>query len=472
MVRMHKYVFLSLFVVLVVLTGLAGPCWATSATVSASGSSGPVSITASASFTSYTECDDSDPPICTTDDSGTLSVYKGSEMLGAVSGNGSASWSGEIEGAVLANGEYFVRAVATDSRNETAEMETSFFVQNPKYLDGATDANPTGPIDVSGEARFLVYQLDDDGCVRILKDQLNGTVLGGQCYDYPIVKYYHLQNMIGHLQDVANWSNGDHTIIVLALAPNSEIKRVDLPITIENPISLTASGPISPDGPIDVTGSAQFIEYLADDEGTINIYKDTLDLPYLIGSKSCDQASVSFSLDDMNGELQDVANWNNGDHTIIVQARAANNNTKRVDLPITIENPISLSASAPATPTGPVDVTGSAGFMEYLAGDEGSIEIYGDSLYQSSLLGSKSYDSPNVSFSLSDMNGSLHDVANLLNGEHSFIVLARAVNGGWKRFDTSFTVESTMAGEARAPDQRPYLIPLNIIYFARCFGFD
>jgi hypothetical protein len=101
--------------------------WATSASISLSGSEGAITLNASASFSPYEKCDSWH---CWTVNSGSLYVYRDGSIIGSTSGNGSASWSTTVDGGSLTQGQHTFTATAVDSAGSSSSHTQTITIDN------------------------------------------------------------------------------------------------------------------------------------------------------------------------------------------------------------------------------------------------------------------------------------------------------------------------------------------------------
>jgi hypothetical protein len=446
---MIRFRFMLLALLLLLCPGLAPRAWATSASVTATETNGPITVSGTGNFTTYHNCDNATPPNCVDVSTGSVGVYRDSKSsggyLGGSTGSGSASWSGQVNGALMSQGQHTFYAVAGDSKGQTAEASTNLTIDNtPQGLSINVPDQPKAPFDISGSVSFKNNIDGPEGSVSLAMDSVyNGIASKSYEGTSPNISYSDMKGS-GALLDAGTMSNGQHTVRATASAANGAYATTSTPFTINNtPAGLSVSVPDKPQAPFDVTGSVQFVECATTTEGTVYLFRDGGYTP--VASKAYEGTSINFSYSEMKGggALLDAGTMSNGQHSIRALVYATNNSYSDKSFPFTIDNtPKGLSVSVPDQPRAPFDVTGAVQLVECANTTEGTVYLFMDGGYSS--IASKAFEGTSISFSYSDMKGGGKqlDAGAMSNGPHTIRALVYATNNSYSDKTVSFTIDN------------------------------
>ncbi|HIJ56567.1 MAG TPA: hypothetical protein HPQ03_10625, partial [Deltaproteobacteria bacterium] len=217
--------------------------FATSASITASGNEGAISVNANASFTSYEYCVGEDPPECWTVDWGflTVSLYRESDGytmgLGSVSGEGSVSFSTILDGGSISQGTYLLRAVATDSESVTSTSNASITIDNTPTVTVSSPGLVEGAFTIDGTTQFKERVDGYEGMVYVSAlgtfgayKNFEGTDITWNWNDFPNAEPL----------DAGSYTNGDYTVIARAKAYNGAWSEDAIgTLTIDNTPTVT-----------------------------------------------------------------------------------------------------------------------------------------------------------------------------------------------------------------------------------------
>jgi hypothetical protein len=144
--------------------------WATTASISISGNEGLITLTASASFSTYTQCTPPGSTNCINVNSGTLYVYQNGTLMQRVSGPGSVNWSTTMDGGSMGQGEYTFTASAVDSIGESSSQTTSITIDNTPVVTVVSPGMVHGAFDIFGTIEFKERVGGNEGSIEIYID--------------------------------------------------------------------------------------------------------------------------------------------------------------------------------------------------------------------------------------------------------------------------------------------------------------
>ncbi|MCG8642098.1 MAG: hypothetical protein MI862_20405, partial [Desulfobacterales bacterium] len=191
--------------------------FATSASISVSGNEGRITVSAQASFSSYETCTGSgEDEVCTTNNSGTLGVRRGNRSLGGDSGDGSASWSGQLNAAVMAQGEHTFYATARDSRGETDTASQTITIDNTPEVS-ITAGNPEGEMNAKGTVDFKDNPDGNEGTLYLYIDYRNdghySSAVGSKSYEGSDSISWTWEEVVGEPLNAATLKQAEYALI-------------------------------------------------------------------------------------------------------------------------------------------------------------------------------------------------------------------------------------------------------------------
>ena len=362
---------------------------ATSASISVSGTEGYATISASGSFTKYEYCNNpEDPTDCTYNENGGISVYRndpvwGESRIARVNGQGSATWTGQIDIGLLEQGthEFSVHAtdaegiVATDTATINVDNTPSVTIDSPGEVKG-------GWVDITGTATFkevgdpnshdgdLVFYLDgnrlDVDSFRIFTTQIN----------------YSRESLSGNLIDAGLLANGEHTLSVYAYSRLGPSASDSVTFTVDNTPTVTVDSPgLVKGGGLDITGSATFTDVGNPDyfDGSLQFYLDGNKLD--LNSFRIFSTSINYSRESLSGNLIDAGFLSNGEHTLATYAYSRLGASDSDSATFEVDNTPSGSVDSPGTVRGGwLDFTGTVEFADVYKSDQfdGEMSLYLD----------------------------------------------------------------------------------------------
>ncbi len=244
--------------------------------------------------------------------------------------------------------------------------------------------------------------------------------------------------------DGGKMSQGRHRFVASAVDYKSRTARASAEIQIDNTPTVTVAGPGSVEGLFDISGTAKFKEHVGGLEGRVELYIDGKSWRHRRCSKSYEGTEVSWSYEEMKGELLDAGGIKNGTHRIYVRARAHNGTwSEWAEGTFEVDNRPKVKVASPGLVEGLFDITGTVEFKEHAGGLEGRVEVYIDGKSWRHRRCSKSYEGTEVGWSYEEMKGELLDAGRIKNGTHRVYVRARAHNGTWSEWaEGTFEVDN------------------------------
>ena len=310
-------------ITVIFLAAFAGEAWATSASISVSGNEGAIPLNASATFTSYEHCDSATPPNCSNVDTGTLSVYQDGTRIGGSSGWGAASWSTTIDGGSLPQGDHTYSATAVDSEGVSDTATTVIHIDNTPEITANSRGTVEGLFEITGSATFKPRWLGYHGLVKIVSV---GGVPRGVYKSYSQQSVNWRSSEIIGWQDAGSYSNGNHTMVVQAVAANGAASPlVTATFTVDNTPTITVNSPGVVKGAFDITGTATFKPRLGY-HGLVKIV--SIEGIQRSGLKSYTIPNVSWKFSEIGGSLHSDL-FAAGKYALTVQAIAANGATSQ-----------------------------------------------------------------------------------------------------------------------------------------------
>ncbi|MEW6595729.1 MAG: DUF6531 domain-containing protein, partial [Thermodesulfobacteriota bacterium] len=423
----HKKIAYILLTVLVHLFSF-GSAWATSASINVSGNEGAITVSASATFMQDTHCDNQGN--CWAVNSGSLAVYQDNNgYLGGQGGNGSATFSTIVDGGGLSQGSHTFTAIARDHEGGSASDSRTIVIDNTPTATVNSPGLVSGAFDITGSVTFKERINGPEGYVYVYIDNgfygsktFEGTSHNWKFSDFPN----------GYFLDAGGFSQGTHTIRIVARAANGAMHEVQTTFTIDNTPTATVNSPGLVSGAFDITGSVTFKERINGPEGYVYVYIDN----GFYGSKTFEGTSHNWKFSDFpNGYFLDAGGFSQGTHTIRIVARAANGAMHEVQTTFTIDNTPTATVNSPGLVSGAFDITGTVTFKERVNAAEGSISIYIDNGYR----GGKTFEGTSINWKASDFIGMLN-ASNFSLGVHNIRVVARAANGATSTAEGTFEV--------------------------------
>ena len=231
--------------------------WATTASISISGNEGLITLTASASFSTYVQCTPPGSTNCINVNSGTLYVYQNGTLMQRVSGPGSVNWSTTMDGGSMGQGEYTFTASAVDSVGESSSQTTSITIDNTPQVNVMSPGLVSGAFDILGSVRFKERVGGNEGTISIYLDAMPPALPEGWSnYEGTMLNWSYSQ-VVGRMLDGGSLAQGTHTIHVLARAANGASSWAHETFTIDNTPTVSVNSPGQVEGAFDLTGSIQ-----------------------------------------------------------------------------------------------------------------------------------------------------------------------------------------------------------------------
>ena len=292
--------------------------FATETTISVSETEGQITVNAIATFTSYLECDVDDLSNCENIDSGTLRVFHNGIEIGIVEGNSTAQFSTTLDSSVMPQGENTFSANATDHMEIITNATEEVLVDNTPLITIAELGVVEGVFDIAGTATFKNHVGGFEGSIRIWID---GVLQGEKQYEGTNINWSYSE-IIGQLLDAGGFEQGEHTVAVRAEAVNGEkSEHVDTTFFVDNTPFVTVNSPGVVTGSFDITGTATFKNHVGGFEGSVRIWIDGVSQ----GEKEYEGTNINWSYSEITGQTLESDNFEADEHTISVNARAANN---------------------------------------------------------------------------------------------------------------------------------------------------
>ena len=428
--------------------------FATSASISVSGNEGRITVSAQASFSSYETCTGSgEDEVCTTNDSGTLGVRHGSNSLGGDSGDGSASWSGQLNAAVMAQGEHTFYATARDSRGETDTASQTITIDNTPEVS-ITAGNPEGEMNAKGTVDFKDNPDGNEGVLSLYIDYKNdGAVLkgaGSKAYEGSGSISWTWEEITGDPLNAGTLPQGTHALIATAKSANNTSKTEKHIFTIDNTPEVTITAD-NPEGDMKAKGTVDFKDNPGGNEGVLSLYIDYKNDGAVLrgaGSKAYeDSGSISWTWEEITGDPLNAGTLPQGTHALIATAKSANNTSKTEKHVFTIDNtPRIRFIGVKHYDDQTMDVMGTTTFIENLTGNEGTIAVYYKDAEASSYKqygGTIGFDETTVTWKFSDFSGTRMSKAFRGDKEMMFKAVATAANGATASAEHTELIQAT-----------------------------
>ncbi len=423
---------LALVLVLVIFVLSIRPAGATSASISVSRDDWRANITVSGSFTAYENCNQADPPVCTTNDSGSFYVYHtppgGTEAeIGRGNGNGSFQWSGYKDAGILAQGSHQFRVHALDSKSTTGSGADMFEVDNTPVVNINPIEEPEGWFYVTGTIDFKRngsgtgfgrYSVTVDG-IDIVSSR------GG----IDFVSVTETPYQFSHRTDSINWTQGEHAIRVEAIAANGVSIVTTGSFSIDNTPTVHIDPPGTIRGYFNAEGTIDF-KAIGDDnyynEGYYSVVVDG-NLDVLSPWGGIDSQTVDETHHEFSHRVNFAGGLISGEHTLTVNAATPNGASKSETKTFTANNNPIIEIYDPGQPTGPFYIRGHINFAAGDANDYGRYALLFDGQDMISPWGGVDYRSVGrqtdyyfehrVNYTPSSGDHTIHVYAYGLNGE-------------------------------------------------------
>ncbi|MBN1187308.1 MAG: hypothetical protein JXB49_33830 [Bacteroidales bacterium] len=312
--KFDKARFLFCFLLLFLNTNFL---FATEATISVSEEGGVITVNATATFTSYTECDVDDSTNCINIDSGTLRVFHNGTEIGNIDGNGSAQVSTTLESSVLPQGENAFSANAKDRMEIIGNATEELFIDNTPLITLAEPETVEGEFDIFGTAKFKNYGGGFEGTLYIWID---GELQGEKQYEGASINWSY-SDITGQMLDSGSFGQGEHTIVVKATAENGALsENANGIFIIDNTPFVTLNIPGVVTGNFNITGTADFSENAGGVEGELHIWIDGVHK----GMKEYEGTDINWSYSEITGQTLNSDDFAPGEHTISVKALSDN----------------------------------------------------------------------------------------------------------------------------------------------------
>ncbi|MEW6665618.1 MAG: RHS repeat-associated core domain-containing protein [Thermodesulfobacteriota bacterium] len=422
---------------------------ATTASISGSGSEGPITLSASASFSAYEE-----------NRSGTLLVYQGTSLIAQVPGDGSASWTTTMDGGLLPQGENTFTATAVDSRGLSHASSASIFIDNTPVVTVQSPGTPEGMFDITGTVQFKTCITGQEGVLEIYINTTDWRKKKYKWFEGTGITWTY-SDVAGALLDAGAFANGEHIIRVKAMAANGAwTEWVEARFFVDNTPKVTVQGPGNVQGLFDITGTVQFKDYPGGLDGVLEIYIDTTDWRKK-KYKWFEGTSITWTYSEVAGAMLDAGAFSNGEHKIYANAYAANGAWSGwAEASFVIDNTPTVTVQSPGNVEGLFDITGTAQFKDYPGGMEGVVELYIDTTSWR-YVQRKEFEGTSITWTYSDVAGALLDAGGFSNGEHKIYANAYAANGAWSGWtEASFFVDNTPKVTLQSPGKRQGLVDI------------
>ncbi len=192
----------------------------------------------------------------------------------------------------------------------------------------------------------------------------------------------------------------------IAIAANGAQKAATETFTIDNTpeeISITVG---DTEGAIEISGTANFKEYLGGNEGYVSIYLDGSRHGYKYYNSA---DTINWTYKDLVNREADAGRLSQGEHTLKAIAIAANGAQKAATETFTIDNTpkVKILSFVYHDTTGTFDIIGIVEFKEHIGGNEGTLRIDIKESTQSTWTyhGTKTYNITKVGWKYSDITG-------------------------------------------------------------------
>ncbi|CAB1070079.1 hypothetical protein D1AOALGA4SA_823, partial [Olavius algarvensis Delta 1 endosymbiont] len=201
---------------------------------------------------------------------------------------------------------------------------------------------------------------------------------------------------------------------------------------IDNTPSLTVGNVAASDGWIDPSGGVDFKDNPSGNDGSVYVILDGDPKGYQYYEDAAD-----WSWQDIAGQALIPATLSNGQHSLKIEARAANGATASQDFPINIDNTPTIDINDIGEINGSFDVGGSVAFTVHPTFYDGTVAVYFDGARQASAWVEES------SWSYVQIANRLIDPTVLTSGPHTIKVIATAANQTQSEAQTTFNVDNT-----------------------------
>jgi YD repeat-containing protein len=415
---------------------LAANSLASSASISVSGNEGLVTVSASASFSSYTTCDESDPPNCTTCDRGHFWVTYLNSTYCHETANGSASCSFTINAGVMSQGDHVFKVLVNDCNGGVVEEFATLTIDNTPSLT-VTGLNQSGGwINPTGSVDFKDNPSGNDGSVYVILDNDPKALK-----HYEDIADWSWEDIAGRPIAAASLSNGEHIIEIKAQAANQAIATKEFIVDIDNTpeVNINDIGEIN--GSFDVEGTVVFTEHPISTDGIVALYFDGVSQ----GSAGVEESGWSYS--QITKRLIDPTVLTNGPHTIKAIATASNGSKAEAQTTFNVDNTPKVTIDPIGELEGFLDIKGSIHFQEATSVTDGIVALYLDGVAQGSAGVEESV------WRYSQIAGHEINASMLSNGEHTVEVIATAHNGAQDSAQITFNIDNTPEISLNGPVQ-------------------
>ncbi|GEM_PF-1105271 len=203
-------------------------------------------------------------------------------------------------------------------------------------------------------------------------------------------------------------------------------------LQIDNTPSLTVGNVAASDGWIDPSGGVDFKDNPSGNDGSVYVILDGDPKGYQYYEDAAD-----WSWRESAGRAIIPATLSNGQHSLKIEARAANGAADSQEFPINIDNTPTIDIDDIEAINGSFDVGGSVAFTVHPTSFDGTVAVYFDDALQASAWMEES------SWSYFQIANRLIDPTVLTNGPHTIKVVATAANQTQSEAQTTFNVDNT-----------------------------